>query len=216
MSTPPSVILDRFQDIESNDYYQIIRYYQRYSLDILALEEKEYHFMQYRYAQALFETGAYEAMLTEIDPLIEYVFLENVEYEPVKTFESLLYYKARALHNTLQYEKADQVARQLYSIEPTNKTYANLLQAIVRERMSEGDSSTRLFAIILIFGSAIISAIYYLMKLKTGYEPRGVISLIILTSPCLLALAVLTFSYLRGHLMGHLLLKEIRDAKKIK
>ncbi len=216
MAVEKSIIIDRFREIEPDDYFQIIHYYQRYSLDILLLEPFEFHYVQYRYMQALFETGAYEAALNEIDELIEYIFIENVEYERVKTFETLLYYKARSLYNLLQYEKAQGIAQELLSIEPHNKRYAVLLQTIVKEKMNDRDSGVRLLAIILIFSAVIISACYWLMTMNNDPKPEGYISLVILTSPCILALSVLGLSYARAELSAYFLAQKIIKAKQNK
>ncbi len=216
MQGQKSAIYNEFAEIEVNDYYRIINYYRRHSDEISLLDEIEYHYLQYRYIQALFETGAYDAVLFEVDELIEYTFLEGVEFEVSKTFETLLYYKARSLRNVMRYDEAQTLSEQLLAIEPRNKRYARLLQSIVKEKMSDGDNAMRLLAIIFIFSAIIISASYWLITLSTNKEPKGYISLIILTSPCILAMVVLGISYARAEITAYILIKKIisQAAKK--
>jgi len=190
-----------FDDIEQNDHLQRVRFYESHTAMIFSLDDREQFYFSWQYMNSLYELGKHELILAEIDPIIEYVFLNDINYQPTGTFEELLFKKASCYYNILDYDKCIAISEQLIGIDPENKLYQALAMKAHRSAFNLKSSGVRLTAILLIFSSSIVSATTWLMSAKM--ENMSLLStFLIVASPCVLALLILggahAFSYLRS------------------
>ena len=188
-----------FDEIEADDHVGRIQFYEQHTEFIFALEERKQHFFSFHYIQSLFELGKYEHVLAEIDPLIEYVFLQEVNYNGKYTFEDLLFKKAQTLFQLVKYDEAIAIGEQLIGIHSENKEFQHFLQKAYQSQLNFSSAGIRLIALILIFFSAIFSAIIWLIT-GTYKQSSLLLAFSIMVSPCVLALALLGAAHLRNYI----------------
>ena len=188
-------IIQLYEEIEEADHSYRVRFYESNTALIFSLDVSRQNYFAFYYISSLFELGKYEHVLAEIDQLIEYVFVQNINYGPLGTFEELLFKKASSLHNTLQLKESITISEQLIAMYPHDTLYRKLTESSYRSWYNWKSSGIRLIAILLIFGSSIISAIFWLMN--ASYIGHSLLfTFMVVISPCLLALLILGCSYL--------------------
>lgn len=206
-------LLQLYDEIEEADHSYRVRFYESNTALIFSLDEVQQHYFHFYYICSLFELGKYEHVLTEIDQLIEFVFIRDVHFRPVGTFEELLFKKASSLHNTLQFDKSLAVSEQLIRMHPDEVLYQSLAGRSYRAQFNRNSSGVRLTSLVLIFGSAIISAIVWLLNAR--YVGKSVyITFLVVISPCILALGLLGLSQLYSYLRSQWKIHELIQDKK--
>jgi len=206
-----------FEQIDHDDHLERIMFYEENTAFIFALEEEKQHYFTFHYIISLFESGKYENVLSEVDALIEYVFLNEVSYASANVYEDLLYKKAYSQYQLLKYEDAIHISEQLIGIDPRNERYIKLLRQSARAFFNFRSSGIRLTALILIFCSAIISAIVWFINTKEQ-DTTLAEAFVVIMSPCVLALAILGGAYLLSHIKASIRvnrLVEIKVRKKL-
>lgn len=211
-------IIQLYEEIEEADHSYRVRFYESNTALIFSLDESRQNYFAFYYVSSLFELGKYEHVLAEIDQLIEYVFLHNINYGPLGTFEELLFKKASALHNTLQFQNSISISEQLIGMHPHDRLYRKLTESSYRSWYNWKSSGVRLIAILLIFGSSIISAIFWLVN--ASYIGHSLLyTFMVVISPCLLALLILGGSYGLNYLRSYWHVRELvlkkREAKRL-
>lgn len=192
-------ILKVFDEIESGDHVARVLFYEQNTRFIFALDELKQHYFTFHYIQSLFELGKFDHVLAEIDPLIEFVFLNEVFFLPAGTFEKLLYKKTVAYYKLVKYDEAILLGEQLIGMKPENWDYRQLMQRIYRAKLNFTSTNIRLTALILIFFSAIISATLWLITMS-HQEATLIQSFFIIISPCLVALGLLGGAHIYNYL----------------
>lgn len=139
MFTPPVQLLRLYRDfkaIDPRDPYGIIRYYERYEMQLSALEWKEHLECMLAYTQALLDTDDFARHVVMCDFLIEWVMRENIrEINGEDPFLKLLLDKGRALYRSDQLPAAVSVLSELERIHPGySKTRPLLLQSLLQQR----------------------------------------------------------------------------------
>jgi len=206
-------ILQLYEEIEEADHSYRVRFYESNSTLIFSLDPTQQHYFTFHYICSLFELGKYEHVLAEIDGLIEFVFLNNINFRPVGTFEELLFKKASSLHNTLQFQESIAISEQLIGMHPHDDLYRKLAESSYWSMYNWKSSLIRLIAILLIFGSSIVSAIFWL--LNASYMGHSLIyTFMIIVSPCLLALMILGGSYAINYGRSYWQVRELVQRKR--
>lgn len=112
-----------------------------------------------------------------------------------------MFLKATSYYEMLRYEEAKHIGEQLVGMHPHDKRYRKFMERSYRAYYNFTSSVIRLTALILIFCSAIVSAIVWFINNK-GAEQSLAQSFVVVISPCFLALALLGgahfFNYLRS------------------
>ncbi len=192
-------ILQIFDQIERNDHVERILFYEENTELIFTLEERKQHYFTFHYIRSLFELGKYEHVISEIDPIIEYVFLYNVNFLPTRTFEDLLLKKAYSLYQLVKYDEAIVLGEQLVGIHPEDLRFQEFLEKSYRSQLNFKSTGIRLTALILIFFSAIVSAILWLIYAR-GEDTSLIQSFFVIISPCMLALSILGGAHFYNYL----------------
>jgi hypothetical protein len=201
-------IVQLYDEIEETDHRYRIRFYESNTSLIFSLDTSQQSYFTFYYICSLFELGKYEHVLAQIDELIEFVFLNNTNYRPVGTFEELLFKKASSLHNTLQFKESIAISVQLIGMHPHETLYQKLTESSYRSWHNWKSSGIRLLAIILIFGSSILSAIFWL--LNASYIGHSLVyTFLVVVSPFLLALMILGGSYVLNYARSYWLVREL-------
>ena len=158
-STYHSKVYLAFIEIESNDFQQIMRYYEENEEEIRALEFDEFFELLVAYVNALFESGHYEKHLVSVDVVIENSILRNIQYfKGEDIYRKMLFKKAASLYNLHQYDKADYVLRELIKIDPFEKDSIQFLKKCLRKGKSGLIRVTRAAAIFFFLLTAAIIA----------------------------------------------------------
>ncbi len=208
-------IIKLYNQIEASDHYNRVLFYENHSSLIFSLCDAEQYYFSYHYIVSLFEMGKYEHVLAQIDPLIEYVFLNNVQYNVLDTFEDLLFKKASALHNTYHYSESLTLSKQLIGIRPTEEIFQNLAHKSLRSLYNWKSPGVRFLTLLLIFGSAIISALVWLVH--TQYPEKSLwITFLVVISPCMLAIVLLGMVYLFYHIKSKYIVRQWVKEKSLK
>lgn len=156
-------ILDLFLKIDDHDFLQKVSFYEERCSIIFQLEEKTQNYFKYEFVQALFDLGRYEKVLVEVDDLIEYVFLNNINYVE-RNYDHLIFLKAASLFGLRNIEEALVVSKQLVAINPENELYASLLTKVLYHQSKMKTSIIRSLVILLVMISAIICGVFLLKK----------------------------------------------------
>jgi tetratricopeptide (TPR) repeat protein len=146
-----------FKAIEAQDFYGIIRYYERYEDDLRALDFEEYFECTLAYADALYETGAYQQNVVMCDHLLELVIMQNLEtWSGEDVFIKLLYKKAGALYRLQEYRQAEHVLRELIKIQPAEQRSARLLLRSMLHLKPAWLMRIRAISIVLVLSAALV------------------------------------------------------------
>ena len=206
-------VIQLFDDIEENDHLYRVRFYETNSALIFSLDEAQQHYFNFYYISSLFELGKYDHVLAEIDPLIEYVFLQNVSIGYGDTYEALLMKKASALHNTFRYKESLDLAEQLIGINPYQPLYQSLARRARRANFHWNTSWLRLATIIAILTTAAGSAIFWFTQFNSSGHSMFT-SFLIVICPCLVSIFLLGSSYLFAQLRSSHQVSNLVAAKK--
>ncbi len=202
-----------FDQFEANDHLNRIRFYESHTTMIFSLDEKEQYYFSWQYINSLFELGKHESVLAEIDNVIEYVFIYDVDYIPVSTFEDLLFKKASCYFNILEFDQCIEISEQLIGIDPDNKLYQALAMKAHRSSYNLKSATVRLTAILLIFSSAIVSATIWLLSTR-GHSQSLLLTFLVVASPCVLALLLIAGAYGISYLRSIRLIRLLVQSKK--
>lgn len=108
-----------FKSIETTDYHNLVRFYERYEQGIQHLDFEEYFDCLVAYTVALFEIGEYGKHVVMSDFLLETIILHNVEtWGGEDLYTRILFLKSSALCELQEYPKAMHVLRELVKIRP--------------------------------------------------------------------------------------------------
>jgi len=208
-------ILILFDQIGKEDHIERIMFYEENTEFIFALDESKQYYFTYHYIQSLYASEKYDNVLSEIDTVIEYVFLNNINYIVGRTYEGLLFLKAASLYEMLRYEEAINIGEQLVGMHPYDQRYRKFMERAYRAYYNFNSSGIRLTALILIFCSAIVSAIIWFIN-SNGEERTLTQSFLVVISPCILALSLLGGAHLFNYLKSIRSTDHLIETKKLK
>lgn len=186
-------ILSNFEQLD--DHQERVLFYEKNSRDIFSLESEKQFYFTFHYIKALFQLGRYTTVLSKIDAVIEYTFINNVEYLKEGTFKHLLFVKAKSNAELMKFEEAIRISQQLVGIDVGNTKYHSFLEEIHYADLNYKATSLKFTVLVLIFTTSIFSTIYWFINYK-GQAASNVHALMVTISPCILAVAVLSGAHL--------------------
>ena len=195
MFTTKDDIIQLFEQIEADDHHEKVLFYQKHRAAISRFDKEKRHFFSYQYFESLFIVGKYSPLLAEIDVEIETSFLNDLKIRSVRSFEPLLFLKAKALYHTVEYDTAAELAKQLVGMAPFKKEYQQFCKAALRASLNFHASRSKLLALILIFSTSICSLAYWL-KLTANDSKHGDAIILVIMTPCAIAILLLLLSFL--------------------
>jgi hypothetical protein len=153
-------------------YQEKIRYYERHQKNIELLTLKENLDIEIDYCCALYHVKEYYQFLNRVDKLIYLVIAENIfVYNQVDIYKDLLYKKAEALMETLDFYKAQHVLTELAKMDHENPAIQMAYRKNSIEKLRYEGQGPRAFNIGLIMSAGIIIAfeILYVRNFKTEW-----------------------------------------------
>ena len=121
-----------YLEIDYNAYQERIRFFEKHKKQILVLPYEMRLELSLDYVNALFEVGDYYAFLRHVDKLLEIVVMDNLyDLNGVDIYQELLFKKASAYYNILDYIRAEHVFSELIKINPKEDLYK---QAFIKNR----------------------------------------------------------------------------------
>ncbi|MEM8524744.1 MAG: hypothetical protein AAGG68_08870 [Bacteroidota bacterium] len=187
-----------FKEIEATDYRTLVRFYEERSEAIAGLDEDEYFELLFIYMSSLFELGAYAKYLKKVDGVIEIAILNNVEFFQGKDlFCELLFQKAAAHFQMMEYQQAEHTTRELLKITPNYPEAALLLKKILRKSHPRFVKTIQASSVLLFLVAAavIVFEILYVRHFQKDY-----IKLVEATRLILLIGGILVFALGEGYL----------------
>lgn len=108
------------------------------------------------YLFCLFEIGRYERYVSKVDNLIELVIMENIYvFRGVDIYEELLFRKAACYFQLKQYEKSNDILKQLINLNKTNPYYIGLYT--ISKRKIHNDIFVTIKAIVIVCFMVVLS-----------------------------------------------------------
>ncbi|NRB52442.1 MAG: hypothetical protein HRU41_32580 [Saprospiraceae bacterium] len=146
-----------FKALDERAYRDMVRFYEDREDDIKGLEFQEFFELLFTYLDALFEIGSYRKHLLLVDYVIECSINNNIKFlEGKDVFYHLLFRKAASLYNTLSYNKADYILRELIRINPEKEEVSQFLKKCLRKMNPAIIRHSRAASILMFFAAAII------------------------------------------------------------
>lgn len=159
-STYHSKIYRDFKEIDAANYRRIIRFYEDKEEEVRRLDVEEYFELIVAYVNALFEIGAYQKHLLMVDIVIELAILQNIDwYKGEDIYQKMLFRKAASLYNTLEYDKAEYILRELIRIDPHSEDPILFLRKCLRKKEPAFLSKAKALSIFLFLLSAFVISI---------------------------------------------------------
>lgn len=156
--TEQSRIFKSFRAIPYSDFYNLIRFYERYEDDVTELPLDEQLTIIYYYSNALFETGEYKEYISWANKLLEYSIIHNVQYiDGEDIYLSTLRQKTFAHFKLNEIELATKLAHQLIKITPASKKNSRLLRKCLRKQRPKWIDNFLVLGIGLIFVGSLVS-----------------------------------------------------------
>jgi tetratricopeptide (TPR) repeat protein len=156
-------IVDLYKMIDPQDYLQKVSFFRDKAPIICHLDQKHQYFFKYEYVQALFDLGRYEEVLTYIDDIIEYIFLNNIDYR-LNTYEHLIFLKTAAHYDLQHYDQAVCLAEQLVGMSPTTIFYQRFLERTYYHQSLHKSQRWRTICMVIILISAILSGVFLMYR----------------------------------------------------
>ncbi|MFM2266677.1 MAG: hypothetical protein RL757_117 [Bacteroidota bacterium] len=192
----PSRLFRDFRSIESTDFRNCVRFFERNEKMILQLEFDEYFEMLHAYAQALFEVGEYEKCVLMSEVVVQVSVEQNfTHFKGVEIFENMLYQKAAAHFNSNDYAKSQYVLTELLRINPTEPDYRNALEGCLRQRYAPRLKASRAVGIFLLSIVLVIFG-FNVLVLRFFYEVQSQVVQQICILLCGVALLIPVIYYL--------------------
>lgn len=159
-STYHSKTYRAFKDIDAGDYRTVARFFEEHEREIGLLEFPEYFELRVYYAGALFEIGAYERHLQQVDFILETSIEHNIQFfHGEDVFCKTLFQKAASNFNLLEYKKAEYILRELLKINPYYPDVDLFLQKTIYQQNPKFIRATRATATGLFLLAALLISI---------------------------------------------------------
>jgi len=119
------LVYQEYLEIEPKAYHDRIRFFECNKKGISKLSYEQRLEISFEYTIALFEVGEYTRFLKNVDQLLAICINDNIylNVDGEDIYQDLLFKKACALHNTVDFVSADHVFSELIRINKTNHTY---------------------------------------------------------------------------------------------
>jgi len=158
------VVYQEYLCIEPRAHQERIRFFEGNKPIIAKLEYDQRLEMSLEYTVSLFEVGEYYRFLKNVDQLLTVCIKNNIySVDGDDIYQELLFKKACAYHNVLDYYGADHVFSELIRIDKTNKTYQ---MAYLRNKVNQLrylGQNVRTFTIALLLATGLVIGIELLI-----------------------------------------------------
>lgn len=156
-STYYSKIYRDFKALDERAFRDMVRFYEEREDDIKQLEFGEFFELLIAYIDALFEIGSYRKYLLLVDYAIECSITYNIQYLAHRDiYYHLLFRKAASLYNTLAYDKADYILRELIRMNPEKAEVNQFLKKCLRKTKPAIVRHSRAASILLFLLAALV------------------------------------------------------------
>ncbi len=163
-----------FKAIESADYREVVRYFEKHEKSIVQLEFDEYFEMLVSYTHSLFEIGSYSRHVLMSDVVIEASIEQNVQYfHGEDVFYNMLFRKAASFYNLYEHDKAEHILKELIKIDPFNNESIAFLKKCLHDRKSSLIKNMRAAAMVLFLVTPMIIAaeVLFISHFYPQFEP---------------------------------------------
>jgi len=155
-----SRVYQEFKGIEQSEFRSIVRFFESRTDEIIHLEFNEYFELLLAYSEALFEIGTYHSFLTVADQAIAITIEQNIKYyHGEDVFFNILFKKAAAHYNLMEYGKAKHILKELIKMDSGNEITIRFLKKCSRQEKPAYLKSTRAISVFLFLLTAGIIAI---------------------------------------------------------
>ncbi|MEM6966826.1 MAG: hypothetical protein AAF573_18825 [Bacteroidota bacterium] len=176
-----SRLYNDFKDIDTYSHQLIVDFYQQFEEDIQRLKFHEFFELQVTYIDALFEVAAYDNLLEVCDETIIAVIENNIQYHHGEDiYRKLLFRKAAAHYNLLEYHKAEFVLQELIKIDPDDFEAVRFYNKCQIQHPPKYVQHARSTALILFLFTAMIIC-FEMSYFGFGSEPNAMALLIEIT-----------------------------------
>lgn len=163
-------VYDEYIELGKEAYLEKILYYESQEQRILNLPFFQSLEIQCDYIEALHQTDKHYKLLEIIDGVIATVMYENIyTINGTDVYKSLLYIKADALYNTLNYRSSNHVVSELIKIEGDNILCKSLFIKNSIDNLRYEGQKIRAIGILLFLCSAMVIGVEILM-IKSFYN----------------------------------------------
>jgi tetratricopeptide (TPR) repeat protein len=139
-----------FRHIRRDDVYAQIRFYERHADELSFLSSEEHFTVCCYYANALFAAEDYERYLGIAADILEKSIIEDIQFvDGVDVYSDSLEKMAFSYFKLKNYDKALNIAKQLYKISAKGKKHKALLRKILKSQRPK--FILNLFALSIIF-----------------------------------------------------------------
>lgn len=154
-----SSVYQEFKGIEQSEFRNIVRFFESRTDEIVHLEFNEYFELLLTYAEALFEIGTYHSFLAVADQAIAIIIEQNIKYyHGEDVFFNILFKKAAAHFNLMEYDKAKHILQELIKMDSGNELTIRFLKKCSRQEKPSYLKSTRAISVFLFLLTAGIIA----------------------------------------------------------
>jgi len=199
--------------IDRDDHHERIIFYEQKSAQIKILDDIDRYYCDYQYINSLYTVGRYDDLLAVIDPVIEFVFIHDVDFIPSRTYEQLLYIKTEALHETLRYDQALDIGKQLLGMHPSDSRYKKLVEKTYLSHLNFQASRIKIGVLALIFLASVFGAFYWMFG-TSAEEQKMTSTFTIVLIPCILAVVILGCTHLVNYLISIRKTEQLISSKK--
>ena len=127
--TKTSKLYRDFTEIDDGAYHTLVRFYEVNEQDIISLKFEVYFEILVNYTNALFEIGAYQKHIDEVEKIIFLAIQQNIQiYQGEDIYTKSLFQKAASYYNLLEFDKAAYILKELIKINPTDQLAIRFLQ----------------------------------------------------------------------------------------
>jgi len=155
-----SGVYQEFKGIEENEFRSIVRFFESRTDEIVHLNFNEYFELLLTYAEALFEIGTYHSFLAVADQAIVITIEQNIKYyHGEDVFFNILFKKAAAHYNLMEYDKAKHILEELVKMDNGNELTIRFLKKCSRQEKPGYLKSTRAISVFLFLITAGIIAV---------------------------------------------------------
>lgn len=134
--------------LDETAYRDKVRLYEEHTTEISTLFFEEKLEIEVDYLFCLFEIGRYDRYLSKVDTMIETVIMENIyQIQGIDIFKELLFRKAACYYQLKQYKKANDILKQLISMDASNPYYMGLYTICLRKTHNDISLSIKAMAV---------------------------------------------------------------------
>ncbi|MDX1911839.1 MAG: hypothetical protein SFV22_10160 [Saprospiraceae bacterium] len=149
-----------FKAIEVNDFYGIIRFYEKQEDGIRALDFDEYLDCTLSYANALFEAADHGKHLVMCDHLLELVIMQNVDnWGGEDLYHRLLFKKSASLYHQQEYTQSERILREIIKIYPHDALAAVYLNKVLLRRKPDWLLKARALTVVFALLAVVVIAL---------------------------------------------------------